>query len=184
MNEYYSVWSFIRVSGFLAFYFMSFSLSIGLLNSLSIMKKKKALFLTLHQTSGWYGLLTIIFHMVLIWQDRYVPYSLGELFIPFYSQNEPIYSGLGTLSFYLFFLVVVSSDFIKKLGLRIWKKIHYLVIPAWVLMLIHGFAIGTDSSEPWALVIYLVGSSIVIALLVIVMIKSIFLRESSVRRSE
>src|SRR6476660_8159234 len=89
MNEYFSVWSLIRASGFLAYFFMTLSLSLGILTSLSIMKKKKALLLSYHQTSGWFGLLTIVFHMTLIWKDRFVPYSLTELFVPFAAKNAP-----------------------------------------------------------------------------------------------
>lgn len=164
-EQYFSNWNFIRSSGLLAFYFMTISLSLGLCSSLLIFKKKKALLNSLHQTSGWYGLLTILFHIILIWHDQYVPYSLGELFIPFYAKNETTYSGLGTLAFYLFFIVIGSSDFfIKKLGLKLWKKVHFTVIPAWVIMVIHGIAIGTDSTETWALILYTSGCSLIIVL--------------------
>ncbi|WP_082692974.1 ferric reductase-like transmembrane domain-containing protein [Bacillus sp. FJAT-29814] len=165
MSEYFSNWTLIRASGFLAYYFMTLSLSFGLMGSFSIMKRKKAALGSLHQTSGWYGLLTIFFHILLIWQDDYVPYSLLELIIPFYAKNAPVNSGLGTISFYLFLLVIVSSDFlIKKLGLKNWKKLHLAVIPAWLFMLLHGIAIGTDSSEPWAIILYAMGIAIVLIL--------------------
>lgn len=168
MSEYLSVWTLIRASGFLAFYFLTLSLIFGLFSSYSLMKKKKATLLSYHQTSGWYGMLTIIFHIILIWRDQYVPYSLGELLLPFHANNQPFYSALGTLSFYLFLIVLGSSDFfIKKLGISKWKKIHLAVIPAWIFMLVHGLTIGTDSSETWALVIYLTSSSFVILLLFI-----------------
>lgn len=180
MSDFSFMWILIRVSGFLGFYFMSFSLSMGLLSSLSLMKRKKVLLVSLHEASGWYGLLTIIFHMFLIWQDQYVPYSFGELLIPFYAKYEPVYSTLGVFSFYLFLLVIGSSDFfIKKLGLKFWKKIHFVVIPAWVFMLIHGLAIGTDSSKLWALCIYLFGSSFIIVLLSIRIMDFVMMRQSS-----
>ncbi|WML40064.1 ferric reductase-like transmembrane domain-containing protein [Neobacillus sp. OS1-2] len=178
MSDFFSVWTLIRVSGFLAFYFMTLSLAIGLFSSFSIMKKKKARFLSYHQTSGWYGLLTILFHILLIWQDQYVPYSLRELFVPFMAKNEPLFSGLGTLSFYLFLIVIGSSDFfIKKMGVKKWKKIHFAVIPAWIFMLVHGLAIGTDSSEPWALLIYLLSSSFILVLLFMRIVESIMLHQ-------
>lgn len=168
MMDYLSVWTLIRVSGLTAFYFLTLSLALGLLSSFSIMKKKKGILVSLHQTSGWYGLLLIVFHMVLIWQDQYVPYSLVGLLIPFTADNEPILSGLGTISFYLFLLVIGSSDFfMKKLGIKKWKKLHLAVIPAWLLMVIHGLAIGTDSSEPWALLLYAAAIAVIIVLMLI-----------------
>lgn len=183
MSEYFTIWTFIRVSGFLAFYLITLSLAFGLLSSLSVMKKKKAFLVKFHQTSGWYGLLTVIFHMFLIWQDQYVPYSLGELLIPFYAKNEPLFSSFGTLSFYLFFIVIGSSDFfIKKLGIKNWKKLHLVVLPAWVLMLVHGLAIGTDSSEPWALFLYASGCSLIIVLSFIRYMESVMMRQSAERQ--
>ncbi|MEH7076786.1 ferric reductase-like transmembrane domain-containing protein [Neobacillus drentensis] len=184
MNELVSVWTLIRTSGFLAYYFMTLSLVFGLLSSFAIMKKKKTLLISLHKKSSWYGLLTIIFHMILIWQDQYAPYTLAELLLPFRAENEPLFSTFGILSFYLFLLVMASSDFlIKKLGFNRWKKIHLAVIPAWLFMLIHGFAIGTDSSEAWALSIYLISSSIICVLMLIRVIESMMLRQSSGRHN-
>ena len=40
----------------------------------------------LHQTSGWVGVLAVIFHMTLLWRDRFVPYELSEIFVPFSSK--------------------------------------------------------------------------------------------------
>jgi sulfoxide reductase heme-binding subunit YedZ len=182
MSAYFTVWTFIRVSGFLGLYLMTFSLAFGLSGSLSVLKRKKALFLSLHQTSGWYGLLTILFHMLLIWQDQYVPYSFGELLLPFYAKNQPLFSAFGTLSFYLFFLVIGSSDFfIKKLGIKLWKKVHLAVIPAWILMLVHGLAIGTDTSESWALFLYASALLLIIVLGFIRYLESVMLSHPSGR---
>lgn len=182
MNEIFSIWTLIRASGLLAFYFMTISLAFGLLSSLSIMKKKKTMLVSIHQTGGWYGLLTIVFHMMLIWQDKYVPYSLGEILLPFSAKNAPILSALGTLSFYFFSLVIVSSDFfIKKLGIKRWKKLHFYVIPAWILMVIHGLAIGTDSSKPWALFIYASGCSTIVIIGFIRYIESVLMPKQSKR---
>jgi DMSO/TMAO reductase YedYZ heme-binding membrane subunit len=179
MIDYFSVWSLIRTSGFLAYFFMTLSLAFGLLNSLSILKKKKAMLLTYHQTSGWFGLLTIVFHMTLIWKDQFVPYSLTELFIPFSAKNAPVFSTFGTISFYLFLLVIGTSDFmIKKLGRERWKKVHMAVIPAWVLMIAHGVMIGTDSTAPWALFIYAGGVSLIIVLGFLRYLESVIFRQS------
>jgi DMSO/TMAO reductase YedYZ heme-binding membrane subunit len=179
MNEFFSVWSLIRASGFLAYFFMTLSLAFGLLNSFSIMKKKKAVLLAYHQTSGWFGLLTIVFHMTLIWKDTYVPYSLTELLIPFSAKNASFFSAFGTIAFYLFLLVIGTSDFfIKKLGRERWKKVHMAVIPAWVLMVFHGLMIGTDSSTSWALFIYAAGIILILVLALSRSVESLVLRQS------
>lgn len=179
MIGFFSVWSLIRASGFLAYFFMTLALAFGLLNSFGILKKKKAMLLAYHQTSGWFGLLTIVFHMTLIWKDTYVPYSLTELLLPFSAKNAPFVSALGTISFYLFLLVIGSSDFfIKRLGRERWKKVHMAVIPAWLLMVLHGLMIGTDSSKSWALVIYATGIILILVLALLRYMESLVLQKS------
>jgi methionine sulfoxide reductase heme-binding subunit len=165
VNEYLSTWNLIRVSGFLSYFLLTVSLAFGFLQSFSRLKKKKGEFLLIHQNSGWIGLLVIVFHMMLLFLDQYVHYPILSILVPFSSENESFYSGLGTISFYLFLMIIGSSDFfMKKLGRVVWKKVHLLAIPAWILMAIHGIMIGTDSSEGWAQLIYIVTISIIMIL--------------------
>lgn len=164
--EVISNWNFIRLSGFLAYYWFTFAISIGLMSRFGIFQKKKGFMIELHQTSGWAGLLTVIFHLTLLWRDNYINYQIGELFLPFSSDHAPVLSAIGTISFYLFFLVIATSDlFMKSLGRTLWGKIHLLVIPAWILIVVHGIFIGTDSTQPWAAFLYGGGVCLVLALL-------------------
>ena len=165
--EWLSVWNLIRTSGFLAYFLFTFSIAAGLMNRLFIFQKQKQLLLELHKVSGWTGMLTVVFHATLLLVDTYVPYRIGEILIPFSAEYAPIFSALGTISYYLFLLTLVTSDFfIKTLGRSLWKKIHFLVIPAWILMILHGILIGTDSTNTWAALIYSGGVILVILLLV------------------
>ena len=160
-----STWNLIRTSGFLAYFLFTISIAAGMMNSFSIFRKQKPMLMELHKTSGWIGLLSVVFHVTLLLKDEYVPYQIKELFIPFSAQHAPLFSALGTISFYLFFITLATSDFfMKKLGRKLWKKIHFLVIPAWIFMVIHGILIGTDSGQPWAVIVYGGGVSLIAGL--------------------
>lgn len=151
------------MSGFLAYFLFTISISAGLISRLSIVQKQKKIFIELHTNSGWFGLLTTIFHMMILSVDNYAPYKLKEIFIPFLAQNSPMSSAFGTISFYFFLIVIASTDFFRKrLGYHIWKKLHLIVIPGWLLMVIHGILIGTDSDLPWATSLYSGGIVLVI----------------------
>ena len=164
--EFISNWVLIRLSGFLGYFLFTVSICAGLMSRFAIFQKKKPLMNELHQTSGWVGVLAVIFHMTLLWKDCFVPYEISEIFVPFSSEYAPLESAIGTISFYLFLIVIATSDFLmKKLGRNIWRKIHILVIPAWVLMVLHGVLIGTDSNQPWAAFLYGGGVFLVITLL-------------------
>lgn len=162
-----STWNLIRGSGFLAYFLLTFSLAAGLLNRLLAFQKQKLLILELHKVSGWAGLLTIVFHATLLLVDDYATYRISEILFPFSAENEPVLSGLGTISLYFFLLTIATSDFfIKKLGRALWKRIHLLVIPAWILMVLHGIFIGTDTAQPWAAFVYGGGIILIMFLLV------------------
>ncbi|NMD71412.1 iron reductase [Bacillus sp. DNRA2] len=165
VNEYLSTWNLIRLSGFLSYFLLTISLVFGFLQAFAGLKKRKGEFLLVHQNSGWLGLLVIVFHMLMLFWDQYIEYPLLSILIPFSAENEPFYSGLGTISFYLFLIIIGSSDFfMKKLGRTVWKKVHLLAIPAWLLMAIHGIMIGTDSQEGWAKLIYIVSIAVILIL--------------------
>ncbi len=165
LSEYFSTWNLIRVSGFLSYFLLTASLAFGFLQAFSSIKNKKADLLLIHQTSGWIGLLVIMFHMIMLFMDQYVHYSLLSILVPFYAENESFSSGLGTLSFYLFLVVIGSSDFFMRiLGRTPWRKIHLLAVPAWILMSIHGILIGTDTQEVWASSIYIGSIGLIIVL--------------------
>ncbi|WP_066384177.1 ferric reductase-like transmembrane domain-containing protein [Neobacillus mesonae] len=182
MNEYFSVWTFIRTSGFLAYYLLTLSLAAGMLGSFSKLRKKKAALIVFHQSCSWFGFLTILFHILLLLKDQYVPYSVKQLLVPFLAENKPLFSGLGTLSFYLFFLVIGSSDFLmKKLGRKNWRKLHFAVIPAWGLTVVHGIGIGTDSTEPWAQFLYTAGIMVILIVGILRYIESVVIRHQSER---
>ena len=165
--DWLSTWNLIRTSGFLAYFLFTFSIAAGLMSRLSILQKQKLLMLELHKTSGWIGMLTTVFHAALLVVDAYVPYQVGEILLPFSAENSPVLSAFGTISLYFFLLTMATSDFfMKKLGRTLWKKIHLLVLPAWVLMVLHGILIRTDSAQSWAAFLYGGGVILILTLLV------------------
>lgn len=174
-SELFSSWNLIRLSGFLAFFYMTMSVCFGMLFSIKSIKANKNLFHHLHLTSGWIGFLTIAFHSVVVWKNEYIPYSIAEIVIPFISEHEPIWSGLGTLSLSLFFIILFTTDFgMKAMKRSVWRGIHLLVYPAWMFMLLHGIFIGTSSTMSWAAVIY-GGSLILIVFLFGLKINELFI---------
>lgn len=165
--EIFSNWNLIRTSGFLAYFLLTFSIAAGLMQKMPPFQNQKHLIMELHNISGWTAVLTVVFHGVLLLVNQYVPYEIEELFIPFTADHAPVFSALGTISFYLFLMVMATSDFfMQKMRPRLWKKIHLLVIPAWVLAILHGVFIGTDSDQLWAIASYCGGIMLITILLI------------------
>ncbi|USK62449.1 hypothetical protein [Peribacillus asahii] len=155
--EIFSIWNMIRLSGFLALFFITFSAGFGMLSKVSCLKKKKALSHFIHLSSAWGSALSLLFHLFLLVVDTYQPFTLIEMLIPFNANYAPFAAGLGTLAFYFIIIIYLTSDFgMKKLKRNTWKKFHWLAIPAWIFSLAHGVIIGTDTATSWAISYYLV----------------------------
>jgi len=145
------IWIAIRAAGLTGYLLLTISLLVGIYSHIP---RKRGSFLTFHQIIGQVALLFIGIHAYLLIFDMYQPFSVSELLIPFTASYEPVLSGLGTISFYLLIIVVLTSDFMKKVGQSAWKKAHYLVFPLWFVSEIHGLFLGTDSASLWALALY------------------------------
>ncbi|MGG2081847.1 ferric reductase-like transmembrane domain-containing protein [Lysinibacillus pakistanensis] len=162
-----STWDWIRLLGFLAYFYFTVSIIFGLLRKSLFVKSHKNLIYHIHQNAGWLGLITVIGHMFVLIIDHYEPYRLGEILFPFTANYQPFSSALGTIAFYLFLIVILTSDvWIRTMNRSIWKKIHFLVLPAWALSLAHGVLIGTDSENPVILLFYLISAGLTLSILV------------------
>ncbi|WP_226659984.1 ferric reductase-like transmembrane domain-containing protein [Pseudalkalibacillus hwajinpoensis] len=157
-----TTWEWTRASGLTSFVLLFFSIFAGLLHSSPTLKREwKSRLYFFHQTTGWLGFLVIVFHAVILLYDQYVSYEWYAVLVPFMSSDHRILNGIGTLAFYGVFLILLSSDMMKKVGRSLWKKIHLFSLPAYLLALIHGAFIGTDNTSSLVLLIY-VGTSVLI----------------------
>lgn len=148
-------WTITRLFGFLSLFFFTLSLAFGMTARMQSFKRHKGLSIAIHMSSAWAGLFSVLIHMLILLLDTYKPFSLLAIFVPFQSSDNIVATTLGVFSFYFFLLVIMSSDLlIKRLKRMVWKKIHYLVFPAWLGIFMHGLLLGTDTGEPFATAIY------------------------------
>lgn len=169
--ELVNTWVLIRLFGLLAYLFFTLSVIFGMLGQFAFFKHKKAILFQVHLSSAWAGLVTVLVHMLLLLIDSYQPYGLGEILIPFAASYSPILSGIGTIAFLLFLIVIFTSDVMMKvLGRPLWKKIHTLVFPSWLGMVVHGLFLGTDSANIGVYSFYMASIIIVMAVLLLALL--------------
>lgn len=161
-------WELIRAAGFTSFLLLFLSVAAGLLlgNKIGSGKINKHI-QVIHQSTGWFSLLFGLFHSLLLYIDHYQPFTLAEIFIPFMATDHRVINGIGTISLYLFILLFLTGDLMKKVGAKVWKKVHRLALPCFILLSIHGIFLGTDSKEIWAIILYTSSLAIVFALLLV-----------------
>ncbi|MDQ0163199.1 ferric reductase-like transmembrane domain-containing protein [Aeribacillus alveayuensis] len=161
----FPTWEWIRSSGLSAYFLLFLSICFGIMQNISIIPRNIGKhFLAIHQTAGWLAFLFAFLHGFLLYFDRYQPFTILEIFVPFLAKYKPFFTGLGIVSFYSMFLLFLTSDLLKKVGRNIWKTVHLLILPSFILASIHGMFVGSDADETWVKIIYISSISIFLLL--------------------
>lgn len=164
----FSVWDTTRGLGLTSYLLLFVSMVAGILQSLKVMPPaSRANLAIVHTLSGWLGMLFGLTHGLVLLYDTYVGYSIMEILVPFTAKKSPVVTGMGIIALYIMMLLVISSDLLKRLGKKIWRSVHFLAFPAFILALYHGIALGTDTALPTIKLFYAITGSIVAFLVVI-----------------
>ncbi len=161
-----STWYITRSAGITAYLLLWFSTSWGLAVSSKILDRllHRAFTFDFHEFISLLSLGFLALHILILSADKYMPYSLAQILVPFLSPYRPFWVGIGVIGLYLMVLVTVTYYLRKKIGLRAFRAIHVLSLVAYLGATIHGFFSGTDSSLPVAVLMY-IGTFLVIVFL-------------------
>jgi predicted ferric reductase len=110
-------------------------------------------------------------HIFVLTADKYLPFSLVQLLVPFIAPYRPLWVGIGIIAFYLTLLVTVTFYLRKQISMKAFRIIHYTSLLAYFAAVIHALMSGTDSSLPALSLLYLVTSAVVVFLTVFWLIK-------------
>jgi sulfoxide reductase heme-binding subunit YedZ len=80
---------------------------------------------------------------------------LAGLFVPGASRYRAAAVATGVVAAELMALIYVSFLLRKRIGARNWRRLHWATYLVFSLATVHGFASGTDSTQPWAHDLYL-----------------------------
>lgn len=139
-------WLILRATGTLAYLALAISASLGALLS----SQYAPAWLTRAAQFGWHGLLSgfalaiSLIHGAFLLVDGKYRQPLEALFVPGMSSFKPLEVGLGTLCLYMLLLVYISSVVKKRLSARVWRGLHLLSYPAFILATLHGSWTGSD----------------------------------------
>ncbi|MEU9781983.1 ferric reductase-like transmembrane domain-containing protein [Streptomyces phaeochromogenes] len=106
---------------------------------------------SLHRTISLSATAFLAVHIATAVIDGYVDISTLDVLIPFASDYQPLWLGLGTVALDLMLAVLVTSLFRERIGHRTWRAVHWLAYASWPVALIHGIGIGTDTGTDWML---------------------------------
>ena len=101
-----------------------------------------------HEHLSLLGLGFIVLHVIVLMFDKYLPFNLLQILIPFTDTYRPLWVGLGIISFYLMLLITMTFYLRAQIGSRAFRSIHLLSLVGYLGATAHGLFAGTDSALP------------------------------------
>ncbi len=92
---------------------------------------------TLHQWTAYLAVVLTLAHPVVLLWVKEPRFRVVDIVWPLHSPLQPWINMAGAGALYLVVLVLVTSLLRSRLGRPVWRKLHYLVYPAAVLLLLH-----------------------------------------------
>ena len=96
----------------------------------------------MHQWTAYLAVALTVSHPAVLLLLRVHRFRLLDVLWPVHSYLQPKMNVVGALALYLVVVVVVSSVLRTRLGRPLWRRLHYFVFPAAVLLFTH--SIFTD----------------------------------------
>lgn len=173
-------WMVVRASGFAAFAALSLDMIVGLALSTRVAAHRlpRGSLIALHSWLSPLALALVLGHAAVLLADSYLRFDAVDLLIPFAAPYRPIATGLGTLAGYAALVVHASFAFRRRLGTRMWRRLHYLSFVAFLAGALHGFFAGTDAGRSWAVVL-LAGPLVIASALVALRVRAAVHRSRS-----
>jgi sulfoxide reductase heme-binding subunit YedZ len=149
-------WYLTRAAGLMGYFLIWLSTAWGLVVSSKILDPimDRGFTYDFHEFLSWLGLAFIGIHVTVLMADKYLPYTIWQVLIPFLSPYRSFWVGIGVIAFYLSLLVTITFYLKAKIGMAAFRKIHYLSLVGYVGATLHGLYAGTDSVLPIANLLY------------------------------
>ena len=113
---------------------------------------RPAWILDLHRFLGGLATIFVGVHVLAILADTYTNFGLSDVLVPFAAKWHPLAVAWGIVGFYVMLAVELTSLARKHLPHQLWRRVHVMALPLYVLATIHYLAAGTDATNPVSLV--------------------------------
>ena len=165
-GETSAYWYMARAGGFVTYLLFWLSTVWGLMMSTKIGKGliSTPLAFGLHEFLSLAALTFAALHALVLLGDSYVEFNIFQVAIPFIAPYEPLWTALGTLTFYLAAALTGSFYIRKQIGQKTWRILHYLSFLVYLMGLTHGIMAGTDRALAFTQLLYLGTGSMVLFL--------------------
>jgi DMSO/TMAO reductase YedYZ heme-binding membrane subunit len=146
-----TLWYLTRGSGAVALLLLTASVVLGILTTLRVEGRAWPRFAvgSLHRNLTLLSIVFVALHVVTTVGDGYAPVGLKDAVVPFASPYRPVWLGLGTVAFDLLLALVLTSYLRARIGVRLWRGVHWLAYASWPVALVHALGTGSDPRSAW-----------------------------------
>ena len=143
-------WYVARAGGLLSWGLLAAAVLWGLALHSRILgsRPRPAWLLDLHRYLAGVAVVFVGVHVGAILLDGYVHFDLVQVLVPFTSTWHPGAVAWGIVALYLLLAVELTSLLRSHLSRRLWRRVHYLSFPLFVVATLHAFTAGTDRGTP------------------------------------
>jgi predicted ferric reductase len=176
-------WYVTRASGIVAYLLLWFSMVLGLAVTSKYLDQllERVFTYDFHQFISLLSIAFIAVHIIVLLFDRYLPYSIWQILVPFISPYRPFWVGVGVIGFYLIILVTVTFYMRNRIGGKAFRLIHVLSLVGYLGATLHGIYAGTDSTLLSMQLLYK-GTGLVVIFLTIFWLVLAMLRKMELRK--
>jgi sulfoxide reductase heme-binding subunit YedZ len=145
----YVWWLAGRSAGMVAMLLVAASVILGLaMAARAIPSRRRGEAVRLHQHLALLSLGAIAAHGLFLLADPWLKAGVKGIVVPFAIGYRPLWTGLGILGGYLAAILGLSFYARRRIGARLWRRMHRFTVVVYVLGLAHALGSGTDASIP------------------------------------
>jgi sulfoxide reductase heme-binding subunit YedZ len=144
-------WITSRAAGFAALILASLAVSLGLLMSTKLLKRRRSDLISFHEILSLSTIVAIVLHAVTLLGDTYLHPSVADISLPFVSSYKTVWMSIGIVGGWSLVLLGLSYYFRARIGAARWRKLHRFTALAWLGGVVHSLGMGTDAGQLWFL---------------------------------
>lgn len=150
-----ALWALGRGTGVTALVFLSLAVALGIAtrSGRPLWSMPRFGVTEIHRTTALFATALVAIHVVTLLIDPYAQLRLVDAVVPFLGAYRPFWLGLGTLAVDVLLAVMITSLLRHRLGLRVFRLVHWATYGLWPLALFHALGNGTDHTRGWFRVI-------------------------------
>lgn len=157
-------WFVTRAAALSAYVVLTVVVLLGISRSFVRMSGSRASWVLdeVHQFLALLVAALVALHLLSLFLDPLIPFSLLNFALPIAEPYRPLAVDLGVFSVYGLVVVLLSSWLRRYIKYASWRALHYTSFAVFLLVTLHGVLAGSDSGEPWMILVYLGATGAVI----------------------